>query len=78
MYSLDLLIQPVTTRSPHPIYLPFRDPEGGMVTMDYQDVILKMELEGDKEKREILVCRDQLGHKVSTSNYMHFKFDSHI
>ena len=60
MYSLHLLIQPVTTRSPHPIYLPFRGPEGGMVVMDYQDVMVKMELQGDKEKREILVCRDPL------------------
>ena len=58
----------MTTRSPHPIYSPLRGPEGGMVVMDYQDVMVEMELQGDKEKREILVCRDQLGHKVCTLN----------
>ena len=68
VYSLHLLIQPVTTRSLHPIYSPFSGPEGGMVALDYQDVTVEMELQGDKEKREILVCRDQLGHKVCTLN----------
>ena len=61
-----LLIPPVTTRSPHLIYTLFKGPEGGMVVMDYQDVMVEMELQGDKEKREILVCRDQLAHKVCT------------
>ena len=68
VYSLHLLIKPVTTRLPHPIYSPFRGPEGGMVAMDYQDMMVEMELQEDKEKREILVRRDQLGHKECTSN----------
>ena len=38
--------------------------------MEYQDVMVEMELQGDKEKREITVCRDQLAHNV--------KFDLHL
>ena len=68
MYSPHVLMSPVTTRSPHPIYRLFRAPKGGMVMMDYQDLMVEMELERDKEKREILVCRDQLSHKVCTLN----------
>ena len=55
----------MTIKSPHPIYSLFRGPEGGMVTMDYQDMMVDMELQGDKET---LVCRDHLGHKVCTLN----------
>ena len=36
--------------------------------MEYQDVMVEMELQGDKEKREIMVCRDQLAHNVCTLN----------
>ena len=45
--------------------------KGGMVTIEYQDVMVEMELQGDKEKREIMVCKDQLHGPQS----MHFKFD---
>ena len=63
-----LLIPPVTTRSQHPVYTLFRGHKGGMVMMEYQDVMVEMELQGDKEKGEIMVCRDQLANNVCTLN----------
>ena len=46
-----LLIPPVTTRSQHSIYTLFRGHKGGMITMEHQDVMVEMELQGDKEKK---------------------------
>ena len=57
MCSLHSLMLPVATLSPHPIYTLFRDPEGGMVEMGYQDETVEMEA---KERGETLVCRDHL------------------
>ena len=37
-----------------------------MVEMGCQDVMVVMESQGDKEKRETLVLRDHLAHKVRT------------
>ena len=56
----------ITTPNIYLIYTLFKGPKGGMVVMEYQDMMVEMELQGDKEKREILVCRDQLAHKVCT------------
>ena len=60
---------PETTAFPHPTYTLFRGPEGGMVGMvgmEYQDEMVEMESWEDKERKETLVCRDLLAHKVST------------
>ena len=61
------LMLPVATQSPQSIYTPFRDPEGGMVEMVYQVEMVEMESQEDKERRETLVCRDHLAHKVYKS-----------
>ena len=45
-----LLIPPVTTRSQHPIYTLFRGHKGGMVTMEYQDMMVEMEFRETREK----------------------------
>ena len=39
-----IIVPLVTTRSPHLIYALFRGHKGGMVTMEYQDVMVEMEL----------------------------------
>ena len=57
----------VATQSPQPIYTLFRDPKEGMVGMGYQDKMVEMESQEDKERRETLVCRDHLAHKVYKS-----------
>ena len=35
-----------------------------MVGMEYQDAMVEMEPQEDKEIGELLVCRDHLAHKV--------------
>ena len=64
--SLQNQMLPETTAFPHPTYTLFRGPEGGMVGMVYQDEMAEMESQEDKERKETLVCRDHLAHKVST------------
>ena len=55
---------PETTQSTHPIYTLFRDHEGEMVGMECQDEMVEMESQEAKGRRETLVCRDYLAHKV--------------
>ena len=64
MCSLHSLMLPVATLSPQPIYTLFRDPEGGMVEMEYQDEMVEMEPQETKGRRETLVCREHLDHEV--------------
>ena len=39
-----------------------------MVEMGCQDEMVEMEPQGDRERGETLVCRDQLVHKVNVLN----------
>ena len=64
---------PMTTQSPHPIYTLFRDLEGGMVGMEYQDEMVEMESQEAKERGETLVSRDHLARKV----FMHEQTTNH-
>jgi len=50
----------------HPILC--KGPGGGMVGMGYQDETVGMEPQGDRERGETLVYRDQLGHRVCGLN----------
>ena len=49
---------------PHPIHTLSRGPEGGTVEMECQDEMAETECQGDKERKETLVCRDLVAHKV--------------
>ena len=60
VYSPHSLILPVVTHSTQPIYTLFRVHEGGMVEMDCQDKMVKMESQEAKERGETLVCKDHL------------------
>ena len=70
---------PMTTQSPHPIYTLFRDLEGGMVGMEYQDEMVEMESLGNKGRGETLVCRDHLAFKVyKLTEYHHNKYSGKL
>ena len=47
-----LLIPPVTTRSQHSIYTLFRGHKGGMITMEYQDVMVEIGAPGRQGKKK--------------------------
>ena len=57
MCSQHSLILPAATRSPHPIYTLFRDPEGGMVVMGCQDEMVEMESQEAKGRGDNLACK---------------------
>ena len=64
MHSPHSLMLPETTQSLHQTYTLFRGHEGGMVEMGCQDEMVEMDSQGEMEKKETLVCRDYLAHKV--------------
>ena len=49
---------------PHPIHTLSRGPEGGTVEMECQDEMAETECQEPKERRETLVSRDLVAHKV--------------
>ena len=75
MHSPHSLMLPEKTRSPYQIYTLFRGHEGGMVEMEYQEEMVEMESQGEKERGETLVCQDHLDHKVHTLNCISYNHE---